>query len=106
MEPREVYLDNSATTRVDPRVTEAMLPYFSERYGNPNSLHRLGREYAAFALMLRTNFPTVLLRQYAKKSRKRPRTAFFTAKCGKTLQTRWRIRPVENISEEKNLIPL
>ena len=44
MEPREVYLDNSATTRVDPRVTEAMLPYFSERYGNPNSLHRLGRE--------------------------------------------------------------
>ena len=44
MEPREVYLDNSATTRVDPRVTEAMLPYFSQRYGNPNSLHRLGRE--------------------------------------------------------------
>ena len=62
--------------------------------------------YAAFALMLRTNFPTVLLRQYAKKSRKRPRTAFFTARCGKTLQTRLRIRPVENISEEKNLIPL
>lgn len=47
MERREVYLDNSATTRVDPKVTDAMLPYFSEKYGNPNSLHKYGREARA-----------------------------------------------------------
>lgn len=37
-----VYLDNNATTMVDPAVVEAMVPFFSEIYGNPNSLHRYG----------------------------------------------------------------
>lgn len=40
-----IYLDNQATTPCDPRVVEAMLPWFTERFGNPHSAeHAMGRE--------------------------------------------------------------
>ncbi|MBU4374238.1 MAG: aminotransferase class V-fold PLP-dependent enzyme, partial [Euryarchaeota archaeon] len=41
---RQVYMDHSSTTAVDPAVTEALLPYFSERFGNPSSLYSIGRQ--------------------------------------------------------------
>ena len=40
----KVYLDNNATTKVDEEVVKAMMPYFSDYYGNPFSLHLFGNE--------------------------------------------------------------
>jgi cysteine desulfurase len=42
-----IYLDNAATTPLDPRVREDMQPYLSTVFGNPSSLHRAGREARA-----------------------------------------------------------
>lgn len=42
-----IYLDNAATTPIDPRVAEAMLPFLTEQFGNPGSLYKLGRDAKA-----------------------------------------------------------
>ena len=44
---RTIYLDNNATTQVDPTVFEAMMPWLREEYGNPSSVYSLGKRAAA-----------------------------------------------------------
>jgi len=38
-----IYFDNSATTKIDPRVLEKMMPYLTEVFGNPGSIHSAGQ---------------------------------------------------------------
>jgi len=39
---KRIYFDNAATTRIDQRVLDAMIPFFTESYGNASSMHEFG----------------------------------------------------------------
>lgn len=47
MQQKVVYVDNNATTRIDPEVFEAMKPYLTDYYGNPSSIYKFGGQIAA-----------------------------------------------------------
>ncbi|HOG18641.1 MAG: Cysteine desulfurase [Syntrophaceae bacterium PtaU1.Bin231] len=57
---KTVYLDNNATTKVAPEVLEAMLPFFSELYGNPSSMHSFGGQVARHVGIARGRVADVL----------------------------------------------
>jgi cysteine desulfurase len=55
-----IYLDNNATTKVAPEVVDAMLPYLSEHYGNPSSMHSFGGDVAAEIKLARENVANLI----------------------------------------------
>ncbi len=57
---RTVYLDNNATTRVAPEVVEAILPYFTDLYGNPSSMHYFGGQVEQKVSEARERIATLL----------------------------------------------
>lgn len=77
-----IYMDNAATTKVTPPVLEAMLPYFTEMYGNPSSIHGFGRDARKALDRARE--------QVAKALGAQPQEIYFTG-CG-TESDNWAIR--------------
>ncbi|MBD2777801.1 cysteine desulfurase NifS [Iningainema tapete] len=55
-----IYLDNNATTKVDPQVVEAMMPYLTDYYGNPSSMHTFGGQVASSMKVAREQVASLL----------------------------------------------
>lgn len=55
-----IYFDNAATTALDPQVLEAMLPYMTEKFGNPSSIYSYGRECRLAIEMARKSVAKIL----------------------------------------------
>ncbi|SHO56808.1 Cysteine desulfurase [Vibrio quintilis] len=62
-----VYLDNNATTRIDPRVLECMMPFLSEFYGNPSSIHKLGARVGQAMEIAREQVQMLIGAQYSSE---------------------------------------
>lgn len=88
----KVYLDNSATTAVDKEVLEAMLPYYSETYGNPSSLHSFGREALKAVDESRQKIASIL--------GAKPAEIYFTS--GGTESDNWAIKGAVRASKSKS----
>ncbi len=86
-----IYMDNAATTRVTEPVLEAMLPYLTNAYGNPSSVHAFGRE-ARIAL-------EDARKQVARALGAEPREIYFTG-CG-TESDNWAIRGAAYANAQK-----
>jgi cysteine desulfurase NifS len=87
----KIYLDNSATTSLDERALEAMLPYFGKVYGNPSSLHSFGREALRAVDRSRDSIAKIL--------GAKPSEIYFTS--GGTESDNWALRGVVGKSKNK-----
>ncbi|MEO1608294.1 MAG: cysteine desulfurase NifS [Pseudomonadota bacterium] len=60
MSGKGIYLDNNATTQVAPEVLDAMLPFFTEQFGNPSSIHQFGNQVGRAITKARRQVQTLL----------------------------------------------
>ena len=73
---RPIYLDHQATTPIDPAVLDAMMPYLTEWYGNPSSVHFYGQEARSYAIVVLAATTTTLPLD--------DEPAMWSARCGLT----------------------
>lgn len=90
LKDNEIYLDNAATTVVAEEVLDAMRPYFEERYGNPETVYRLGREASEAVEASRATIADII-----KCS---PEELFFTS--GGTEANNWAIKGIDRNGED------
>ena len=86
-----IYLDNAATTKTAPEVVEAMLPYFSEAYGNPSSIYSLAGESRKAVDQARETIANAL--------GARPEEIYFTA--GGTESDNWALKAAAEFYKKK-----
>ncbi|MDE8702691.1 cysteine desulfurase NifS [Adlercreutzia equolifaciens] len=79
---KQIYLDHASTTPVRPEVVEAMMPFFSEQFGNPSSIYPLGQEASDAVAAARETLASVI--------GAKPREIFFTS--GGTESDNWAIK--------------
>lgn len=88
---RIIYMDNAATTAVRKEVLDVMLPYFMEHYGNPSSIHSVGRDAKRAVENARKQVATAIGAQ--------PQEIYFTA--GGSESDNWAIRSIAEVLEKK-----
>lgn len=91
MEKRLIYLDNAATTRTAPAVVEAMLPYFTENYGNASAVYTFGAASK--------NAVTKAREQVARVIGANPEEVYFTA--GGTESDNWALKATAEFLKDK-----
>lgn len=88
---RKIYLDNAATTATRPEVVEAMLPYFTEKFGNPSSVYEFAAQNKSAVNSARETI--------AKALRANPQDIYFTA--GGTEADNWALKATADAYKDK-----
>lgn len=94
-EQRVVYMDNNATTMVAPEVVEAMLPFFTEKYGNPSSMHTFGGVVGEDVELARRQVATLLGAD--------PKEIIFTS-CGTESDSTAVLSALRSLPEKRHII--